>query len=121
MSCPLDGLVEIRIVEDDGRALSTQLKGNILQVALGSGLHDFPADEGRTSERDLFDTAVLADGLTDSISISDNEVEDTRRETDFTDHVGDHESGQGSQFGGLHDDDVSGSERGADLPAQHQD
>jgi len=121
MSCPVNGLLEIRIVEDDVRALSTQLEGNVLEVALGGGLHNLPANEGRTGECDLLDTVVLADGLTDGVSVSDNEVEDTRGEANFTGHVGDHESSQGSQLGGLHNDDVSGSESGADLPAQHQD
>jgi len=45
VSCPTSGLLEVGIVEDNVRALSTQLKGNILEVALGSGLHDLPAHQ----------------------------------------------------------------------------
>jgi hypothetical protein len=121
MSCPVDGLVEVCIVEDNGRTLSTELKGDILEVALGSSLHDLPADEGRASEGNLFDTRVLGDGLTDGRSVPNNEVEDTRGEASFANHIGGDESGQRGQFGGLHDDGVSGGESGADLPAQHHD
>ena len=118
---PVNGLLEICIVEDDVRALSAKLKGDVLEVTLGCGLHDLPADEGRTSECDLLDATVFADRLTDSVSISDNEVEDTGREASFADHVSGHESGQGSQLGGLHDDGVSGGESRTDFPAPHQD
>ena len=87
------GLVEICIIKDDVWALPTN----------------------------LLNTVVLADGLADGQPVSDNEVEDTRREAGFTEHVGHHESGQGSQLGGLHDDGVSGCESGANLPGPHQD
>jgi len=63
---------------------------------------------------------VLANRLTDGVSISDNEVEDTRGEPGFLDHPSGHERGQGGQLGGLQHDGVSGSESRADLPAQHQ-
>jgi len=120
MSCPVDSLIEICVVEYNVWALSTKLKGDILEVALGGGLHDLSADEGRTGEGNLVDTMVLGDGLTNSISVSNNKVEDTRREASFTDHVGDHEGGQRSHLGGFHDDDISGGESRADLPAPHQ-
>ena len=121
MSCPTNGLVEICVVEDDVRALSAKLKGNILEVALRSGLHDLPANDGRASERDLLDAVVLADCLTDGVSVSDNKVEDTRGEAGFADHVSGHESSQGCHLGGLHDDSVPGCEGGANLPGKHQD
>ena len=121
MSCPVNGLFEIRVVEDDGWTLSTELESDVLEVTLGSCLHDLPANEGGTGEGDLLDTAVLADGLANALSVSDDEVEDSRREAGFVDHLGHHESGEGSELGGLHNDGVSGGESGADLPAYHQD
>lgn len=121
MSRPVDRLVEVCVVENDIRALSTELKGDVLEVTLSGGLHDLPADEGRTSERNLLDTTVLADGLTDGVPVSDDKVKDTRGETNFVHHRSGHESGQRSQFGGLHHDGISGSEGGADLPGPHQD
>ena len=118
---PVNGLVEICIVKDDVRALPAEFEGDILEVGPGSGLHDLPAYEGRTSKCNLLNAVVLADGLSDGRPVSDNEVEDTRRDAGFAEHVGRHESGQGSQLGGLHDNGVSGSESGANLPGPHQD
>ena len=121
MNCPFDGLLEVCVVEDNDWTFSAELKRDILEVTFGGSLHDLPTDEGRTREGNLFYTMVLADGLTDGMSIPDNEIEDTRGETNFANHVGSDESGQGGQLGGLHDDCVSGGESGADLPAHHQD
>jgi len=53
MGGPSDSLIQIRIVEDNIRALSAKLKCDILQIALRSSLHDLPPDQGATSKRDL--------------------------------------------------------------------
>lgn len=50
---PLDGLVQVRVVEDDRRALASELKRDLLQVRLGSCLHDLATDERAARERDL--------------------------------------------------------------------
>jgi hypothetical protein len=121
MGRPIHCLVKICIVEDNVWALSTEFKGDVLEVAPSRGLHDLSASEGRTGEGDFIDMGVLADRLTNGVPIADNEVKHTRGETSFVDHLSGHESGQGSKFGGLHDDRVSGGESGADLPAPHQD
>jgi len=119
--CPVNGLLEVCVVEDDVRALSTEFKGDALEVALGSGFHDFSADENRTGEGDLSDTMVFGDGLTNDWSVSNDEVKDTRGEASFADHVSDDESGQRGKLGRLHDNGVSGGKGGANLPAHHQD
>ena len=121
MCSPVNGLVEVCIVEDDSRTLSAELESDVLEVAPGRCLHNFPADEGRACEGDLLDVRVPTNRLTDSRSISIDEIEDTGGEASFTNHVGGHESGQRSELRGLHDDDVSSGESGANLPAQHQD
>ena len=121
MSCPVNRLLEICIVKDNVRALSTEFKSDVLEVALGSSFHNLSANDGRASEGDLIDTIVLADGLTSDWPVSNDEVKDTRGEANFIDHVSDHESGQRGKLGGLHDNGVSGSKSGANLPAQHQD
>ena len=117
MGSPVNGLVEIRVVEDDIRALSTEFKCDILEIALGRSLHDLPAGDGRTGEGDLLNMRMVADCLTNGIPISNDEVEDASREPNFTNHLRYHESGQRGELGRLHDDSVSGRESGADLPA----
>ena len=121
MSSPVNRLLEIRIRKDDSRTLPTKFESDVLEVALRSGLHDFPTDEGRAGERDLLDGGVVGDRMTGNGSVSDDEVEDTRGEAGFVNHFGGHKSGQRSHLGGFHDDGVSGSESGANLPTQHQD
>lgn len=121
MSGPVNRLIEIRISKDDSRTLPTKLESDVLEVALRRGLHDFPADEGRASKGDLLDGRVVADRMTGNGSISDDEVEDTRGEASFANHISGHERRQRSQLRGLHHDSVPSSERRANLPAQHQD
>lgn len=77
MTCPVDSLIEVSIIEDDIWALSTELESNIFQVTLSSCFHDFSADQGTSSESDLFDFHVGRDGGTDGVSVSGNEIEDT--------------------------------------------
>ena len=123
MGHPVNGLVEICVVtagKYNVQALPAEFEGDILEIGPSSGFHDLPADEGRTSKGNLLNAMVLADGLTDSRPVSDDEVEDTRRDAGFAEHIGRHESGQGSQFGGLHDDGVSSAESGVNLPGPHQ-
>ena len=50
---PLDGLVDVSVVEHDRRALAAELERDLLQVGLGGRLHDFATDERATGERDL--------------------------------------------------------------------
>lgn len=120
MDCPIDCLVDIRIVEDDVWTLSTELKGDVFEVAPCRSFHDLPPGEGRAGESDFLDTRVLANRLTSGVSVSDNEIVDTRGESGFVDHLSRHESGQRSELGAFHHDRVSGSQSGADLPAPHQ-
>jgi hypothetical protein len=66
---PFDGLVNIGIIEDNigttqvslssnsttfHEPLSTKLKSDLLQVRVGSSLHDAASDEGTTRKGDLF-------------------------------------------------------------------
>jgi hypothetical protein len=65
---PLDGLVDIGVVEDDVGGLPTKLESNFLQVAVGSGLHDNPSDKRGTSKGNLVDVHVVGNGGTSSLS-----------------------------------------------------
>lgn len=43
-SGPLDGLVEVAVVENDVGGLAAELEGDILEVGLGGSLHDLAAN-----------------------------------------------------------------------------
>lgn len=83
MRRPRDGLVQISIVEDDVRALSSKFEGDLLEVALRGGLHDLTADEGRPGERDFLDVRVRGESLSGSAAVPGDDVDGTRWEPSF--------------------------------------
>ena len=117
---PVHCLLQIRIVEDDVGALSTQFQGHVLQVALGRSFQDLATDECRTSEGDLFDLQVMRDGRADSVTVTSENVDDAWRETSLVDKVGYAECSQGSELRGLENNCVSRCQGGADFPGQHE-
>ncbi len=83
MRSPVDCLVEVGVVEDDVGRLATELEGDVLQVALGGGLHNLATDQSTTSEGDLINLHVGGDGGTDGVSVAVADVDETRREAGF--------------------------------------
>ena len=76
---PRDSLVEVGVVVNDVRRLSSELEGDALQVGLGSGGHDLATNRGRTGESDLLNLEVRRDGGTDSVTVTSDDVDDTGR------------------------------------------
>lgn len=117
---PRDGVVNISIVKDDVGALATKLEGNLLQVGIGSSLHDLASDHGGTGESDLVNVHVRSNGGTGDLSDTRDDVDDTWGETSLLDQVGGNKSGQRSLLSGLENDSVSGSDGRANLPRPHE-
>lgn len=118
---PVNGLLDIGIVEDNVGGLATKLEGNLLQVGLGSSLHDLAANNGRTSEGNLVDVHVGRDGGTSNPAEAGDDVENARGETSLLNELSKDESRERGLLGGLHDDGVTGGESGADLPGKHEE
>lgn len=118
---PVNGLLDIGIVEDNVGGLATKLEGNLLQVGLGGSLHDLAADNGRASEGNLVDVHVGGDGGTSNPAETGDDVENARGETGLLDELSKDESRKRSLLSGLHDDGVTGGESGADLPGKHEE
>ena len=138
MRCPVDGLLNVGIVEDDIGGLATKLEGDVLEVGLSSGFHDLATDESATSESNLsnkvksavkrsseffvtylLNIVVLADGSTDDMTVTINNVDNARGEASLADELSHEKRGERGKFGWLEDNGVSGSESRADLPGQH--
>lgn len=117
---PRDGLINVRIVEDDVGRLSSELESDVLEVGRSSGLHDVSTDESRSSESDLQDLHVGSDGVSDGQSVTVDDVENTLGKTGFEGESGDSESSERSHLGGLEDDTVSSSKGGSELPGEHE-
>jgi hypothetical protein len=108
---PVDRLFQVRVVEDDVRALTTKLQRNIFQVALRSGLHDLATDKGTPGECNLFDSHVLADGLSGNVAIACDDVDDTGGEAGFLNQCSYSNGAQGCEFRRL-DSEIQRSELG---------
>lgn len=118
---PGDGIVNVCIVEDNVRALATELEGDLLQVGAGSGLHDLATNNGGASEGNLVDVHVCRDGGTGDLTESREDVDDTCWETGLLDEVCGVESGKRGLLGGLEDNNVTGCESWTDLPCPHEE
>lgn len=118
---PVNGLVDIGVVEDDVGGLATKLKGNLLQVGLGGSLHDLAADQGRAGEGNLVNVHVGGDGGTSNSAETGDDVENARRETGLLDELSKDESRKRRLFSGLHDDSVTGGQGRANLPGKHEE
>lgn len=75
MSCPIDGLLDIRIVKYDVRAFATKLERDVLQIALRGGLHDLTTDQSATSEGNFVNLHMARDCRSNSVAISGEKVE----------------------------------------------
>ena len=101
VSCPIDCLFHIRIIEYNVGTLASELQSNGFQVALCRGLHYLAADKGAAGECDLVDVHVLADGLSNGVSVTCNDVDDAGREACFVDQGGHPDGSQRREFGRL--------------------
>ena len=117
---PVDGLLDIGVVEHDIRRLAAQLEGNLLEVGGGGGLHDGTTYERGTGEGDLVNIHVRGDGGTGNLAEPGDDVENTGGEASLLDVLGKHQSGQRSLLSRLQDNGVASRERRPDLPSKHE-
>lgn len=66
----LDSFLEVGVLKDNVGALTTELKCDLLDVGLGSLLHDLSADGRGTSESNLVDGWVTRKGITDGLTVA---------------------------------------------------
>ena len=117
---PVDGLLDIGVVEHDIRRLTAELESNLLQVGGGGGLHDGTTNERGTGEGDLVNIHMRGDGGAGDLAESRDDVENTGGEASLLDVLGKYQSGQRSLLSRLQDDGVAGGKRRPDLPGKHE-
>lgn len=117
---PRDGSLDVSIAEDNVRGLATKLESDFLEVGGSGGLHDGAAHNGGSGESDLVDIHVRSDSGTGSLAETGKKVEDTRGETSLLDELGEDKGRERGLLSSLHDDNVTGSQGGANLPGKHQ-
>lgn len=117
---PLGGLVEIRILKHDTRALATALKRDVLEV-VGRGLHDSPASVGAARKGDLVYAHVPGESLAGDGANAGDDVDDARWEAGLDHKLAEVESGQWGLLGGLEDNCISAGKGWRDFPGEHHE
>lgn len=117
---PRNGVVNVRIVEDNVGRLATQLQSDLLQVALGSGLQDRTANKGRTSEGHLVNIHVVRDGVTGDTSETRDDVDNTGGEASLLDELAHVQTRERGLFSSLQDNSVTGGDGRTNLPGPHE-
>lgn len=117
---PVDGVVNVGVVEDNVGRLAAQLERDLLQVGRRGGLHDLPADDGGAREGDLVDVHVRGDGGTGGLAEARDDVDDSRGEPSLLDVLCRDEAGQGRLLGSLQDDSVTRGQGRSQLPRPHE-
>lgn len=115
---PTDDQVQIRIIEDNVRALASQLQSQILEVALRRVLHNLPPHKRRTREADFLNLHMRRYGLSDGGPCASHDVKDARRKSRLRDQGGHPKGRQGSEFGRLEDYAITTSQCRSNFPAQ---
>ena len=118
---PGDGVVNVSVLEDDVGGLATQLKSDLLEVALGSGLEDGTTDHGGTGEGHLVNVHVAGDGGTSNTTETRDDVDHTRGEASLLDQLTHVQTGERGLLGSLHDNGVTGRHGGGNLPGPHEE
>ena len=74
-----------------------------------------------TTGAHLLDIHVLGNRLSDNVAITVDDVYDTGRESGLGDELGHEDRRERRELRRLENDGVTGGERGAKLPREHQD
>ena len=113
-----DRLVEVRVGEDDARALAAQLQRDPLD-RVGAQAHDLAAGRRRAGERDLLNSGMRDEVAPDGRPIRRQDVDDAGREPDLDGELGEPERRERRSRIGLEDGGAAGRERGRQLPRRH--
>lgn len=117
---PVDGVVDVGIVEHDVGRLAAQLERHLLQVRRRGRLHDLPADDGRSGEGNLVNIHVRREGGASGLAEAGDDVHDAWGEAGLLDKLCSHQGGEGGLLGRLQHNHVACCQRRADLPRPHE-
>lgn len=101
--------------------LSTELKGDFLQVGLSGGLQNVSSSNGRASECHLVNAHVACNGSSGVASVTIDQVDRTRGESSLFNQLAHVQGIKRSCFGSLDNDCISTSKRWSDLPGEHEE
>src|SRR5439155_19635878 len=112
--------LEVRVGEDDVRALAAELAPDLLHVRRGQPL-DLLAGGRLAREGDLADAWVGRDARAGRSARARNDVEDAVGHARLDSQLAEPQRGQRGVARGLEDRGIAGREGRGDLPARHED
>ncbi len=113
-----DRLVEVRVGEDDARALATQLQRDALD-RVGAEAHDLAARGGRAGERHLLDAGMADQVAAHGRAVGREDVHDAGRDPDLDRELGQPQCRQRRARIGLEHGRAPGRQRRGELPGRH--
>ncbi|CAB4940839.1 unannotated protein [freshwater metagenome] len=108
-----DGLIEVRVLADDGGRLATELQGAALELLATDGA-DLATGSGGAGEAHLVDVGMTHEILA-HLTVGGNDVDDTGGDAGLDEHLGEEVRVERGLRGRLDDDRGTRSERGAHL------
>lgn len=115
---PLDSFIDICVIENNVWTFSTELQSDLLQVAVGSCLHDLPSDRSASSEGNLVNVHVVRNSSPSNFTNAGYDVENSWWETSLLGETCNYQSTQRGLLSSLQDNCVSGGKSGANLPCK---
>ena len=116
----VDGLLEIRIVENDIRGLAAELQRDMLDAACRK-LINVLARSTAAGEGDFGDIRMRDEWLSNFISVTGHDIHDTWRKAGLFEQLTESESRDGGELRGLPYDGISCGECRSELPrGKHQ-
>ena len=117
---PVDGQVEVGVVEDDDRVLAAELEVDPLEV-LRAVLHDGDARVTRARERDHRHVGMANQAIADGAAAAVHDVDDALGDSGLVQQLDESLPQRGRIGRRLEDDRVAGDERRGDLPGRDRD
>src|SRR5262249_41707117 len=99
----VDRRIEVRVGEDDLRALAAELEGDLLEVRLCRGVEKTSCGAYGSGEADLVDAGVARQRLSRRISVAGHDVDNAIRQTGLLPQLAELQRSQRSQLGRLED------------------
>lgn len=116
--CPLDSLVELRILEHEERRFSTSLQSNVLHVD-SSHLHDLLSSARASSESNLVNTEMCCNSRTSLSPVTIEDVDNSWWETSFLDQVRKNQDTERSLFRSFNHNCIPTRQRRTQFPRRH--
>ena len=113
---PVDSLIDISIVENNVWALSTKLQSDLLQIAVGSCLHDLSSDWSASSEGNLVNIHVVRHSSSGNFTDARDNVENSGWKTGLLCKPCNYQCTKGGLLSSLQDNCVSSRKSRGNLP-----